>query len=93
MVQYTTIKHTVMWYRNTYIGPACTEELACVETGENLLVDKKGDLIPNGEVMFGDRMVTDWDTRSSLNLIVKQNNIVSSEADNIGRHIPDIGIS
>ena len=91
IVQYTKLHHKGMSYRNTSIGLACAEEYACVEAAYLLLNDKDGHPLPDDVAIFGDRLVTDCDTRGSIKFIGLQNEIIGSAADCVAEHIPDIG--
>ena len=91
MVQYTKLNHKGVCYRNTSIGPACAEEYACIEAAGLLLNDEDGNPLPDNVALFGDRLVTDGDTRGSIKFITLQNEIIGSAADRVAEHIPGIG--
>ena len=90
-IQYQSIKHKGVCYRNTTAGPAIAEELACIEAAELLLTDTDGNLLDDSQAIFCDTVVSDGDTRGSLKLIARQAEIIGNEAKNIAEQIPDIG--
>ena len=85
------IKHEGVCYRNKFSGPAIVEELACLKKADLLLNDNDGNPSPYHEAIFGEEVITDGGTGGYLKFIAKQNKIIGENADNIGRHIPNIG--
>ena len=83
MIQFASINHPGICYRNTSIGPAYDEKFTCVEAADRLLVDANGNYLPDDNAIFADRLVTDGDTRESLKFIAKQNELIGSVSDGL----------
>ena len=90
-IQYTHIQHEGICYKNTTIGPASAEEIACVQAGVELLVNSDGKFLPDDEAIFANIVVSDGDTTGSLKLIAKQAELIGDAAKNVADQIPDIG--
>ena len=82
-IQYQSIQHKGVCYRNTTVGPEITEGLACLEAADLLLIDIDGNLLDESQAIFYDTVVSDKDTRGSLKLIARQAEIIGKKAENI----------
>ena len=90
-VQFTQIQHEGRCYKNTSIGPASAEEIACVQAATELLEDEDCNFLSNSEAIFADLVVSDGDTTGSLKLIAKQAEMIGETVKGIAEQIPDIG--
>ena len=90
-IQYQNIGHKGTCYKNTSVGPAVAEEIACVEAADRLLNDENGKPLPSDEAIFAEVVVSDGDTRGSLKFIETQKKNLGEPAGVNSTHVPDIG--
>ena len=70
-IQYTHIEHDGICYKNTTIGPASAEEIACVQAGVEFLVNSDGQFWPDDKAIFANVVVSDGDTIPDIGHFIK----------------------
>ena len=86
------MEHKGKCYRNSNLSPASAEEHQAAAAARDLLLDKDGIYLGDDLAIFCLDCNSDNDTRAAKAIIKVQNDVIGTAADDLGDHLPDLGL-